>query len=336
MNILVCITVVFAIITVGFIVRIFELTSKLTDKKFEMVDKKANNINAYLMLIFLILSFVGLYLVSDAYVPRSLYAIQPVTEHGEKLDWLFNITLVACGFVFIISNIVLFYFAFRYKHHKDRKAYYFVESHKLELIWTVIPTIVMTYLIINGGIVWKDVLMTQAPEDSFVIEVTGKQFAWIIRYPGKDGKFGKTIPKIRTPENPLGLDLSDPNAQDDIIVPGAAGFYMPVNQPVLLKINALDVLHAPYLPHFRVKMDAIPGMTTQFWFVPNMTTNAIRAKIGDEDFNYEMACAELCGKSHFAMKSVVFVDEIKAVNEWLETRKPFAVKFKEKQMALQQ
>ena len=174
------------------------------------------------------------------------------------------------------------------------------------------------------------------PDDAYVIEVTGKQFAWKIRYPGKDGKLGKTIPAIRNPENELGMDPNDPNGQDDIIVGGASGYYMPVNKPIVLKINALDVLHAVYLPHFRVKMDAVPGMQTQFWFIPEITTAQMRERIGNEDFVFEMACAELCGKSHFAMKAVVYVTEQEEVDEWLSKQKTWGEKLKERQMAANQ
>lgn len=333
MNFLIITVLVLVLIAAVLIVRIYSFTQKLSAHKHEMVDKKANNFNAILMIIFLIFGFVGLYLVNDAYASHDLYAIDAVTEHGPMIDWLFNVTLIAIGFVFILTNSLLFYFAFKYRYKEGNKATYFTHSNKLEIIWTVIPAIVMCYLVINGGIVWNKVLMTKPPENSYIIEVTAKQFAWKIRYPGKDGKLGKTVHKLRTPENELGLDPNDPAAQDDIVVGAASGYYMPVNQPVLLKINALDVLHSVYLPHFRVKMDAVPGLHTQFGFTPTTTTEEMRKKVGNDDFNFEMACAELCGQSHFAMKGVVFVDNIAKVNIWLDTKKPFFESLKETQIA---
>ena len=333
MNFLIYAVIALFLIAAALIARIFLLTQNLSVKKYEMVDKKANNFNGILMILFLVFGFIGLYLVTKAYTIRDVYAFESASEHGPLIDGLFNVTLLTIGIVFILTNILLFYFAYKYRYKEGAKAYYFTHSNKLEIIWTIIPAIVMCYLVIEGGIVWNKVMMTDPPENAYLIEVTAKQFAWKIRYPGKDGKLGKTIHKLRTPENELGLDPNDPAAQDDIIVGGASGYYIPVNQPVLLKINALDVLHSVFLPHFRVKMDAVPGVPTQFCFTPNVTTEEMRKKVSNDDFNFEMACAELCGKSHFAMKGVVIVDDIAKVNEWLNAKKPFFESLKDNQVA---
>lgn len=332
MNFLLGLTVVLALITIGYIVKIVELTSVLKDKKQTIIDKKGNNINAYLMLVFMIASFIGLYFVTKNYINDGVYSVPAATEHGPTLDYLFNITLIATGFVFILCNVILFVFAFKYKYKEGYKAYHFVDSHKLELIWTIIPSIVMAYLILQGGVAWNRILTTP-PDDAYTVEITAKQFAWKIRYPGKDGKLGKVSHKLRTVDNELGLDLSDTLAQDDIIVGGASGFYLPVNKNVSFKINALDVLHSVFVPHFRVKMDAVPGMQTQFWFKPTITTAEMRKNLNNEDFNYELACAEVCGKSHFAMKSVIFVDSQQELDNWLSKQKSFAQTIKEKQVA---
>jgi len=334
MNILIGVVIVVAVLAIVLIVRVFELSDKLSEKEFDPIDDKGNKMNAILMMVFLIVASIGLYLVTDAYNERSLYALPPASEHGAIIDSLYNTTLLVTGLVFVFFNVMLFYFAYRYRHKRGEKAKFQTHNDKLEIWWTIIPAIVMIYLAINGGMVWNSVLMTDPPEDAYLVEVTGKQFAWQIRYPGADGKLGKTDHKLRTPENELGLDLSDPAAQDDIIIGAAAGFYLPVNKYVLFKINALDVLHAVYVPHFRVKLDAVPGMQTQFGFIPTITTAEMREQIGNEDFNYEMACAELCGKSHFAMKGVVYIDSQEEVDSWLSKQKTYSEKMKEKQMAI--
>jgi cytochrome c oxidase subunit II len=133
------------------------------------------------------------------------------------------------------------------------------------------------------------------PADAFVVEVTGQQFAWNIRYPGKDGIFGRTDPKLVSPEasNFIGLDRSDPNAADDIMMQNQ--LFLPAGRPVRVRIRSLDVIHSFFLPNFRVKQDAMPGMTVETWFVPTQT--------GD----FEIACAQHCGLGHYRMRGQVHV-----------------------------
>jgi cytochrome c oxidase subunit 2 len=172
-----------------------------------------------------------------------------------------------------------------------------------------------------------------------VVEVTGKQFQWLVRYPGVDGKFGKRIidKEHITPTNELGIDFAgDANSHDDFM---ADKLVFIKNKPVLVKLGAQDVLHSFYLPHFRVKMDCVPGIPTQFYFVPKYTTeemkdylktlpwwNTINPETNEprwKTFKYELACTEVCGRSHYGMqKEVVVVKDEAEYNEWVKKQTP--------------
>ncbi len=141
---------------------------------------------------------------------------------------------------------------------------------------------------------WAQVT-SAAPPDAFVVEVTGQQFAWNIRYPGPDGVFGKTDVKLVDPAalNFIGLDRTDPAAQDDVTLQNQ--LFLPEGRPVRVRIRSLDVIHSFFLPDFRVKQDAVPGMTTETWFVPRQAGT------------FEIACAEHCGLGHYRMRGQLTV-----------------------------
>jgi cytochrome c oxidase subunit 2 len=161
----------------------------------------------------------------------------------------------------------------------------------------------------------------EAPKDAIVVEVTGKQFNWEFRYPGKDGVLGKKYYKeVNEAEgNPLGQLWDDPANRDDIYTTGE--MHIVVNRPVQLQIYAKDVIHDVGLGHFRMKMDAVPGIPTTMWFTPKFTTRQMREKYG-EDFNYEISCQEMCGKGHYSMRGVVIVESQAEYNAWLATKQP--------------
>src|SRR5690606_30562904 len=144
--------------------------------------------------------------------------------------------------------------------------------------------------------------------------VIAQQFAWTARYPGtSDNRLGKYDFRKIDDYNEFGLDLTDKNSHDDF---KALELHLPKGKEVLLKIRAKDVLHSVFLPHFRVKMDAVPGMPTQFKFTPTKTTAEMRAELGDPNFNYEMACTEICGRGHFSMRFPVIVEEVEEYEKW--------------------
>jgi len=158
-----------------------------------------------------------------------------------------------------------------------------------------------------------------AESDALVIRVTAEQFAWNVPYAGADGKFGRTdIKLIDAQENPLGLDRSDPAAKDDVTTLNQ--LYLPVNKPIIVKLQSKDMIHSFGVPELRVKQDAIPGLTIPFWFVPNVTTAEMRTRMGNQDFQYEIACAQLCGLGHYRMRGFVTVLAADEFQKWLDAQ----------------
>jgi cytochrome c oxidase subunit 2 len=212
------------------------------------------------------------------------------------------------------------FFAFKYRYNKNRKATFYPVNHKLELIWTVIPAIVMAILVFTGWRTWRDIT-SQAPSEAVVIELTGHQFGWYVRYGGvDDNQLGNYNYKLIDETNNIGIDFTDKHSFDDFT---ATELHLPKGKPVLLKIHAQDVLHSVYLPFHRVKMDAVPGMPTKFWFTPTISTDEMRAKLGKKDFNFKLNCTEVCGRGHFGMAITVFVDEPADYKKWCAEQKPF-------------
>jgi cytochrome c oxidase subunit 2 len=242
------------------------------------------------------------------------YTLPIASEHGAITDNLFWITMGVTVVAFVIISIVMFIFIYQYQYREGQKAAYFPDSHVLELAWTIIPAIVLAVLIFTGLRAWNDIT-APASKEAEQIEVIGQQFAWTVRYPGvKDKEFGVVNYKlIDNFGNEFGLDLTDKNSFDDF---KSLELHLPVNKEILLKIRAKDVLHSVFLPHFRLKMDAVPGMPTQFKFKATKTTEQMRDELGDPDFNYEMACTEICGRGHFSMKMSVIVEDQETYERW--------------------
>jgi cytochrome c oxidase subunit 2 len=256
------------------------------------------------MILFLILGLLAVYWCHELFKDKVLD--NPASQHGVKIDNMMYITVLVTGIVFLITQILLFWFAFRYQHKENRKAFYYPHNNKLELIWTVVPAIALTVLVGLGLYYWFQIT-GDAPKDALVVEVTGKQFAWVYRYPGKDGVFGKKYYKNidETKNNQLGLIWDDKAAQDDILPSGE--LYVIVNKPVKLVLNSRDVIHDVGLAHFRMKMDAVPGIPTTMWFTPLYTTAEMKVRTGNPEFEYEISCNQICGKGHYTMRGVIRV-----------------------------
>jgi len=219
-----------------------------------------------------------------------------------------------------INSALLFWFTFKYRYNKNRRAEFISDNHVLEIIWTIIPAIVLALLIFRGLRTWNDIT-APASANAEVIEVIGQQFAWSVRYPGvKNNTLGKHNFKLIDASNEFGLDLTDKNSFDDFKAPE---LHLPKGKEILLKIRAKDVLHSVFLPHFRVKMDAVPGMMTQFKFEATKSTEDMRAETGNPNFNYELACTEICGQGHFSMRLLVVVDELADYEKWKASMEPW-------------
>ena len=155
--------------------------------------------------------------------------------------------------------------------------------------------------------------------EALVVEVTGEQFAWNIHYAGPDGKFGKSdIKLLDLQSNPLAIDRDDPAAKDDVTTLNQ--LYLPVNKPVIVKLRSKDMIHSFGVPEFRVKQDAIPGLTIPIWFVPNVTTAEMRTRTGNSEFQYEIACAQLCGLGHYRMRGFVTVQTAEEFQNWMDEK----------------
>jgi len=298
------------------IAKVGELLSVVKGEKEGEVNNETNRFMGVFSMAFMIIGLVASVWSAIAYSDR--YLPEAASEHGVTLDFLFNVTLFFTGIVFILTQIILFYFVYKYRSGRNQRAYFFPHSNKLEMIWTVVPSIVLTVLIVLGLQAWLKVT-GPAPEGTMVVEATGQQFNWIIRYPGMDGELGTREFEEISGTNELGIVWADGNSHDDFI---ATEIHLPVNQPVMFKLGAKDVLHSFYLPHFRVKMDCVPGIPTQFWLTPTKTTAQMRQETGNAEFDFELACAELCGSAHWNMRKVVIVEEEADYLKWVEEQNP--------------
>ena len=329
-------------------VKIFDLAQVNKDVS-QVANDKDNRVNGYLMLAFL--GFIyGITIVSFALWGDLPLTSNSASEHGPEIDRLMIISMVVIFIVQTITQFLLHYFAFKYKGEKGRKALFYADNDKLEFIWTVIPVIVLAGLIMYGLFTWTDIMNVDEDDDPLVVELYAQQFNWKARYAGEDNVLGKANVRLINLNNAniLGLDESDPNAQDDVIT---TELHLPVGRPVLFKMRSQDVLHSAYMPHFRAQMNCVPGMITQFSFTPTVTTEEMRlnpdiyekvkningirvnkskklqAK-GEEpldryEFDYLLLCNKICGKSHYNMQMKIIVESEEDYNEWLKEQKLF-------------
>ena len=237
--------------------------------------------------------------------------ITDLASNWKAMDDTLMITFWVTGAVFIAVNLFMAYAIVRFRHQegRKRKAAYEPENKKLEWWLTILTTIGVVIMLAPGLIVYND--FVNAPEDAMPIEVMGKQWQWSYRFAGEDGVFGHAQSSLVTFTNPFGMDSEDPAGQDDVIV-ASGELHVPLNQPIEVFLRTYDVLHDFYVPHFRAKMDAVPGQGTKFWFTPT--------RIG----KFDSMCAEFCGIGHHTMRSFVRVDETGDFQQWLAGQPTFA------------
>jgi cytochrome c oxidase subunit 2 len=256
---------------------------------------------------------------------------------GEHDDTLFNITFWLIGVVQFFMQFLIFYFTFKYRGSKDRKAKFYADSHKLEFIWTVTPAIVLVGLVGYGLWQWNNVMDLSDAENPLVIEVYAQQFNWKARYAGADNTLGIGNVNFIKGMNTMGVDMSDPNSVDDKQVQ-VTELYLPKGRKVHFRFRSQDVLHSAYMPHFRAQMNCVPGMVTKFGFTPKYTTsemrdlpevieksigiNKIRRAKGEEPyiFDYLLLCNKICGASHYNMQMKIIVVEEDEFDEWLSAQ----------------
>lgn len=287
---------------------------KGSDKK---IATGSNKVNAILFILFML--GTGFLMFWYSIKEFDTYQLPIASEHGVVTDRLFWITMAVTGIVFLITHVLLFIFPYKYQYKEDRKASFYPDNNKLEIIWTAVPGVVLALLVISGWMAWSDIT-APAPENAHVVEIMGSQFQWDVRYPGKDNVLGDYDYRLTSATNAHGIDFTDKNSMDDFPSPVVV---IPKGEPVLFKIRARDVLHSVFSPHMRLKMDAVPGMPTRFWFVPTKTTAEMREETGNPDFQYEIACTEICGRGHFSMRKIIEVVEPGEYQKWYAEQKSF-------------
>ncbi|WP_246162164.1 cytochrome c oxidase subunit II [Sphingobacterium phlebotomi] len=312
---------------IGKVLSIYELTRKMNGKYNPFAN---NTFQSVLMVIFLVafLAFVYYgYAVWGDWAWRSA-----VTEHGERIDTMFIVTTVIITIVLVLVHILLLTFPYIYRMRKGTKAYYYPHNDTIEKIWTIVPAVVLTVLVLFGFFTWRSI--TNVPEDlqksAIQVEVLGEQFQWQIRYPGADGVIGKRNYKMTTPMNSYGIDFNDKHAWDDI---QASDIVIPVNKSVRFHIISKDIIHSFYIPDFRVQINAVPGMTNYFQFTPTMTTEDMREKMNDPKYDFVMLCNKICGSGHYNMQKKVVVVTEEEYKEWLSTQNKYFTEDLQKEFA---
>src|SRR5690554_159476 len=344
-SLLVVLVLILLGIAIWQISKIYTLTqigagAKIDDS--QIANDKDNSVNGYLMFAFLVFIYIftiyglfkwgGLVLISNA-----------AAEHGKDIDNLMIISFVMILIVQFITQALLHYFAFKYRGVEGRKALYFADNNRLEAIWTIVPVIALSILILYGLYTWNTLMFfDEDEEDILYVEIYAKQFSWEARYAGEDNALGKANVRLIEGINIVGVDMSDPNAKDDIVT---NELHLPVGKRVVFKIRSQDVLHSVYMPHFRAQMNSVPGMVTQFSFIPTITTaefrqfpetvekvahiNDLRRKQsvellakGEEalepyEFDYLLLCNKICGASHYNMQMKVVVETQEEFDKWI-------------------
>jgi len=233
----------------------------------------------------------------------------PLASNWGTIDTTLIITFVITGVVFCALVLFMAYALYRFRHREGVRAAYEPESGKLELWLTGLTSVGIAAMLAPGLVVWKDYVTV--PPDAATVEVLGQQWGWNFRFSGADGILGTVDAKRIDADNPFGLNPDDPHGRDDVLVEGGE-VRLPAGKPVKLVLRSVDVLHDFYVPHFRAKMDLVPGMTTYFWFTPTRTGT------------FEILCAELCGVGHSAMRGTVVIVEPEAYEPWLKEYPTFA------------
>ena len=345
---LIIIVVALFAITVWQLVKIFRLSRNTNSiDSTQVASDKDNKMQGNLMLAFGIAFYLFMLYCFWNFSDRSLPPAS--SEHGSQFDNLLLISMAVIMFVQVITQGLLHFFAFKYQGRKDRKALFFADNDKLEFVWTIIPVIVLAGLIIYGLFTWSDIMDVNEEENPIVIEIYAQQFRWTARYAGEDNVLGKANVRFIEGVNGLGVDLSDSYAHDDVIT---RELHLPVDRAVLFKFRSQDVLHSAYFPHFRAQMNVVPGMITQFSFIPTITTEEIReteymvdkiAKIqelrreeskalmaeGEQpleeytEFDYYLLCNKICGVAHYNMQMKIVVETQEEFQAWMAEQERF-------------
>ena len=384
-KLIILIVIILGAIALAQLVRVYELSSKLRKSAEHEVNDKDNHINGLLMYIFMLLTFAGfIYLMLKyGWTGRG----EAASTQGVETDWLLNLNFIIIIISYFITNYLLFYFTYKYVRKPGVKAYFYPHNNKLEMIWTIVPAVVLAFIIILGLKSWSKITSPAEP-DAIRIELFAKQYDWTARYAGLYNELGKYDYKLTSDNNELGLITSntidtsiaimskeilsltkllnnrdtilndsvivvrrntlsvkerlfrlvtqlkenhdkkaDAAVWDDIIQRDT--LYLCKGENYEFNLRARDVLHSAYFPHFRIQMNAVPGMTTRMKLTPNMTTEEMRAKKNNPNFNFILMCNKICGGAHYKMKMMVVVKDKAAYKIWMaqKNKETFKVKY---------
>ena len=350
MTILLTLTVLALIaIAIWQITKIFEL-SQPKKENTQVADDDDNRWNGQMMFAFLIfiyaITLFSFWKWGDVLLPDAS------SEHGIEYDNLMWISFAIIFFTQTITQALLHYFAYKYRGEKGKKALFYADNDRLEAIWTIIPVIGLAGLILYGLYTWTDIMTVEENEDALVVELYAQQFNWKARYAGEDGVLGDANVRFLQDfdgKNLVGIDATDPNGFDDVVV---QELHLPTGREVIFKMRSQDVLHSAYMPHFRAQMNCVPGMITEFAFVPTVTTEEMRqtedmkAKVkkinairrensqaliakGEEAlepyvFDYLLLCNKICGASHYNMQMKIVVETPEEFEKWMTDQQTFA------------
>jgi cytochrome c oxidase subunit 2 len=351
-SLLVIIVLVLLAVALWQLTKIFDLTQAgVVQDNSQLASDEDNNVQGYILFGFL--AFIYIFTIYGLYTWGPLVLHTPASAHGAEVDNLMNITWILIFIVQAITQFLLYYFAFKYRGKKGRKALYFADNNKLEALWSVIPAIILAGLILYGLYAWTNIMFIDEEDDAIVVELYGQQFYWAARVSGEDNVLGKANVRYIEGVNILGVDMADPYAQDDIVV---KELHIPKGKKIHFKMRSQDVLHSAYMPYFRAQMNCVPGMVTEFAFVPIYTTaeyrelpymiekvaniNAIRAEksialvaegkaaLDRYNFDYLLLCNKICGASHYNMQMKIIVDTPEDYKVWLKEQTVLAEQVK--------
>lgn len=356
-SLLVIIVLVLLAVALWQLTKIFDLTQVGANRdSSEVATDNDNNIQGYLMFGFL--AFIYIFSIYGLFAWGGLVLHTPASAHGALVDNLMNISWVLLFIVQAITQVLLHYFAFKYRGKQGQKALYFADNNKLEAIWSIIPAVVLAGLILYGLYAWTNIMFIDDEDDTVVIELYAQQFKWTARYAGEDNVLGKANVRYIEGINTLGVDMADPYAQDDIVV---SELHIPKGRKIHFKMRSQDVLHSAYMPYFRAQMNCVPGMVTEFAFEPVYTTaeyrelpymvekvshiNELRAKksidivakggtaLDPYTFDYLLLCNKICGASHYNMQMKIVVDTPEDYKKWVAEQALLAQQVKDAKAA---
>ncbi len=387
-KLIILIVIITGAIALAQLVRVYELSSKLRKTAEHEINNKDNHINGLLMYVFMLLTFAGfIYLMLKyGWTGRG----EAASTQGVETDWLLNINFIIIIISYFITNFLLFYFTYKYVRKPGVKAYFYPHNNRLEMIWTIVPAIILAVIIILGLKSWTQITAPAEP-DAIRIELFAKQYDWTARYAGLDNQLGKYDYKLTLNNNELGLITSNTidstissmskeiltltkllNNRDTILNDSTilerkntlsikerlfrlvtqmkekhdkkldAAVWDDIEEDTLFlckgqnyefNLRARDVLHSAYFPHFRIQMNAVPGLTTRMKLTPNMTTEEMRLKKNNPNFNFILLCNKICGGGHYTMKMIVVVKDKADYKKWIakKNKESFKAKYFEKE-----